>query len=347
MSDNNPEAQDTSTETAPEPSAEEVARAEAIAEVEAEMRGETAPADTDDSTNDEQTADASANPPADATDEGEDATAEQGAGAADAATGADDEGGASDPDPWADAPEAAKAEFAKAEHARKSAEGRLAAAERRLAELTAAQQRESTRTKPEPGGEDAVKTATAQFDKFAEDFPDVAEGVKPLIDVLQGQISALRAEKDAVARSVQTLGEDRLSTVYAEQEAQVIEAHPIAAEIMSDAANDRQKDFLAWQQEQPEFVRQAIVANGDVIRDASSVNRILDMYERDRGLVKDAAPAKPSADAAKRNLQRRARGGPRPSAGVQVPEAGTAETLDDIRREVERDIRNAAQGIIH
>ena len=144
---------------------------------------------------------------------------------------------------------------------------------------------------------------------FAEDYPDVAEGVKPLLDVLRGEIASLRAEKDAVARSVQTLGEDRLSAVYAEQEAQVIDAHPVAAEIMSDTANDRQADFIAWQQGQAEFIRRAIAENGDVIRDAPTVNRILEMYERDRGLAPAPASgngagngAEPNADEARRAL---------------------------------------------
>ena len=328
-----PELQDASPPAAPEPPApEEFGDAERdalIAELEAEERGEE-PASKEPTA----TASASANPPADAGGEVEAAPAD----AAPAQAAPAD----ADPaftDPWADVPEAARAAFAKAERDRKSAEGRLAAADRRLAELTAAP-RESARTEPEPQGEGA-RAADEAFSKFSEDYPDVAEPVKAMFDTLKGEIASLRTEKDAMERSVRTLGEDRLSTVYAEQEAQVLAAHPDFAEIGASEPNESSRDFVAWYEGQPQFVRQAVEANAETVREADAVNLLLNMYKRDRGITREPDAA-PNADEARRNLQLQgARGAPRPSAGARAPEGGRdrVETHDDVRRELEGEER--------
>ena len=333
MAGDNPNPQNPSTETALGPSSEEASedaeRDALIAELEAEERGED-PADK------KPTSPTSASSPADAGDEGEVAPAE-----AAPAQAAPADADPADPDPWADAPESAKAAFAKADRDRKSAEGRLAAAERRLAEITAAP-RVPARTVPEPQGESA-RAADEAFSKFKEDYPDVAEPVKALFDTLKGEIASLRTEKDTVARSVQALGEDRLSTVYAEQEEAVLTAHPIFEEISAETPNERSADFQAWYAGQPEFVRKAVEQNAQQVRDAGTVNRVLTMYEQDRGLTKDANSGRePSLDAARRELQLKgARGNPRPSAGARASEAGreSVETHDDVRRELESEER--------
>ena len=340
MSDNAPESQDASTQAAPEPPAEaaseDAARDALIAEVEALERGE------EPDTKDEPTADASGTPPPDAPAEGEGATAEPATGATPAA---DAEPEATDPDPWADVPEAAKAEYARAEQARRSAEGRLAAAESRLAELTAAP-REPERTETQTADPAAAEAA---FTKFAEDYPDVAEGVKPLFDVLRGENAELRAKLDGATASLRTLGESHLHSAYAEQEQAVMAEHPEFAEISAEAPNDRSRDFQAWYAEQPDFIRQAVEANAETVRDATTVNRILDMYKRDRGLTNGTNGNGNAAETARRAVQRNgARGNPRPSPGAAVPEnAGTvAQTREEIIREIEaeeRRLMNAVQ----
>ena len=331
MSDDNPESQDSSTETAPEPStevaSEDAARDALIAEVEALERGESP------DTQDEPTADASGNPPPDAAADGDgaesaSASAEQGA--------ADNAGEATDPDPWANVPEAAKAEYARAEQARRTAEGRLAAAESRLAELTAAP-REPERTETQTADPAAAEAA---FTKFAEDYPDVAEGVKPLFDVLRGENAELRAKLDGATASLRTLGESHLHSAYAEQEQAVMAEHPEFAEIAAEQPNDRSRDFQAWYAEQPEFIRQAVEANAETVRDATTVNRILAMYKSDRGLTNGANGNGNAAEAARRTVQRNgARGNPRPSPGATVPESrsGALPSRDDLIREVEAD----------
>lgn len=343
-----PEATETATQAAPEPQpgdTADAARDALIAEVEAEERGE-APAEAGtESETAETTAAASANPPADASAEGEGATAEPATGATPAA---DAEPEATDPDPWADAPEAAKAEYARAEHARRTAEGRLASVERRLAELTAAPAEPTPTETAAPADPSAAEAA---FAKFAEDYPDVAEGVRPLMDLIRAENADLRNRLDGATESLRTLGEDRLHTAYVDAEAQVIAAHPEYAEIASETKNERNEDFIAWYRDQAPGIRRIVEENGETVQSAEDVNYVLGLWKRDRGMVNgeaangEAANGAAAADTARRAIQRNgARGAPRPSPGARVPEdaTGAPQTREEIIREIEAEERRLA-----
>ena len=257
---------------------------------------------------------------------------------------------------WSNAPEelrsAFEAEKARADAAvqgRKSAEGRYAASQRRLDALIAG-------TGDKPDDKPANRSQETETDKPAEtepsdewkqvmaDYPEIA---KPLADELARISAGYRAEIDGLkqtqaqmATALQTVGEDRLAESSATQESIVREAHTDYDEI---ADSD---EFVAWANEQPEFIRQGIHANAEMIVDGQGVSRILDMYKADKGIANgkgNGAAAgeppgdeKPAADPVRQIQLASSRGTPAPSPGVQAREDtdGRPETEESVWAEV-------------
>ena len=176
------------------------------------------------------------------------------------------------------------------------------------------------------------------------DYPEIA---KPLADELarisagyRAEIDGLKQSQQQMATALQTVGEDRIEARSAEQETIVREAHADYDDIADS------EDFVAWANDQPEFVRQGIYANAEIIVDGPGVSRILDMYKADKGIGQvngNGAAAgeppgddKPAADPIRKIQLASSRGTPAPSAGVQAREEteGRPETEESVWAEV-------------
>ena len=250
------------TETASEPSPSDAVAdetASAWADVKAEVSGEPSTSDA--------TAQTSAHDDPDAT-----AASAQAGEAADASGGGEAEEGTTEQeaaesatetaaeDVWANAPETLKsaheADTARAdtaEHARKSAEGRINALTRRIDAMIASGG-EQSRTPPadRPSADDTPATETlAELEALEADYPEIAA---PLKAVLMRTEARHKAEITRISQALQTVGEERLDARATAEEGTVVESHPDYNDI---ADSD---DFVAWYNDQPQFVQAGIHA---------------------------------------------------------------------------------------
>lgn len=319
-------------------------------EIEAAERGEKpAAAETGDKPDDEEPA----------------AAAAEAAGEGDKPTAAGDEGGdkptgqaaeGEEKDIWAEAPEPLRSAFEaerqradRAEHGRRSAEGRSATLTRRLEAMIAGEGdpppgergSEAPASRQPPADDSAQDQLTQQLETLKVDYPEFA----PIADAMTRLVEQRQQDRTTIQQlrqGLQTIGEDRLHTVSAEQEQVVLDKHPDFSDI---ADSD---EFVSWAKTQPEFVQAGIIANAEQVVDGEGVVWILDRYKADRGIEsgKDGGSAagqeepgktKPAPDPIRTIQRRSATGTPRSSAGAAVPEQerSTTETEDDVWNEIE------------
>ena len=263
--------------------------------------------------------------------------------------------------------DAQAARATRAEHAFKSREGREAALQRKLDAVIAGDGGEKKPAEGEEPADQPSAEATAaaeEFQKewkdFASNYPEIAEPVGKVIGFQNQRIAALskesadlKQENERLKVGMQQVGEDRQAAAADVAEAQVLEAHPDVDDI---AGTD---DFKEWVDTQPEFIRAAAEANSKVLVDASAVNRILDMYKADKGIVanggrngastaepepgadtKNGAEPEPGAQkpaaSPRRRIQRASASAPAPSPGAPAREDDPTlgETEDDVWAEI-------------
>lgn len=203
---------------------------------------------------------------------------------------------------WSAAPPAMQRAYEAEVHARKSAEGRVAATQRHLHELTASQQADPA----------------ARLQEIRDEYPDILD------PIIEEALRPMQAEINQLRQSQEIIGEERFHAASAQQEALVREAHHDYDDITDS------DDFVAWAHEQGGFLRQAIEANAEFVVNAEDTAMILDKYKGDRGIT---------AGRAIRDIQLRAsQGTPPSSAGAFVGERGSRrnETEADVWAELVR-----------
>lgn len=261
-------------------------------------------------------------------------------------------------DIWRDAPEelrsayeAEKAARTAAERGKGAADGRVSALQRRLDAMMADGRGEAapeaTRTQQrQPGGEgEGTQTEEVEdpdLKAFEEEYPEIAQGMRKMVGRYDERIATLEQENQRLRAGLQTVGEERVEAHAEAEEAVVLEEHPDFDKI---ADSD---DFVAWAQEQPDFVQRGILANAERVVDGAATSRILKMYKEDRGITteagdgtgagqEEAGERKP--DPVRQAQLRSATGGPRPSPGAQVTDRGgrRTETEADVWAELRRE----------
>ena len=330
-------APETAQETAP-PESAEAAEDAAWQEMLAEEYGEGEPA-KEEGTTDEETP---AEPAQEAS--GAEEAGKDGEEAADATEGNPESEEAAAAIDWGNAPEelrsafeAEKARADAAEQGKRSAEGRVAAAQRRLDTLIAGE----GKTKPAPAKpsqqtqEEPVhsKEAEEALKTFETDYPEVAKPilqhvVSPLTRMMQSQAAEIASLKTALSQ----VGDERLEAATVAQEQMVIEAHPDFAEIVSDKA------LAEWANAQPAYVQDLYDRNVDSIVDGAGVVDLINRFKADKGLANGAngngtaageenpGARKPAADPSREIRLRSARGTPAPSPGATAREQTNADT---------------------
>ena len=328
-----PEPEEQAEQTALTPDEEAAAEEEsAWAEIAAAENGEAQAAQAAEQSDED-------NPPSAASD----SEAEDGGKAKPASQEADEA------DIWASAPdelrsafEAERARAEAAEHGRRSVEGRVSALQRRMDAMIAGTDKPSEpaqRQQAEPEQQNgAVADFRKEWDAFVSDYPEIATPVGKILDGFQRQMAALRDENQRTMTALQTVGEDRLHAASAEQERLVMAEHPDYADI---ADSD---DFVVWYGEQPEFIQAAVMENAREIVNGSTVNHLVSLYKRDRGIgngadadtAADGEPSgkqSPAADPI-RKMQLKSASSPRPSPGAVAPEGRRSETEEDVWNEI-------------
>lgn len=230
------------------------------------------------------------------------------------------------PDIWADAPEDLRAAFAaerqradQAEHARRSAEGRLNTAMHRLSRVTGTQQqRPRAGSQPTPTDSDGATDALAAL---REDYPEIAGPVAAVIEGLQAEVRTLREQTD-------TLGEERSLAAAEAAETELREVHP---DFEAVTGTD---DFETWLQSQSRVVQAVALENAEAIVSADDAAFVLDKYKAERGIATSSGngQGQRSTPASLREIRLRSnRGNPKPSNGAVTRERGAEEASSEDR----------------
>jgi hypothetical protein len=183
-------------------------------------------------------------------------------------------------DIWASAPPELKAAYEavaeqakKGEQYRRSNEGRLAAAQRRIDELsrTAALPKATDKGK----GADAATTDDAALQALAEEYPDLA---KPLVE----EIFRLREATTLQGKELSAIGTERRQAALNEQAELLTQQHPDWQDVTADPR------IRPWLDNQPRHIREALLRNANEIVDAEEAADVVGRFKA--YLAIEAAP---------------------------------------------------------
>lgn len=289
--------------------------------------------------------------------EGRDAAADANGGSPDkdadqdaAAAPADKAGNAQQTTPqndiWAAAPPELRSAFEEtrrraeqAEHRFRSDAGRIAALQRQVDEARKGIAAPGTAAGTTQDGEPKSVLESDELKAIKQEYPEIVAPFEAALAQLEGRIH--RHEKELSA-----IGTDRRQAAQNEQLELVRQRHPTFETDL--AANSAQ--FLAWKDQQPRYVQEAIQRNWDGIVDGYEFDDILSRFKSslggNSGSPGQEPPGKgtsqPLADRRKRQLESsaspRSRG---PSVASGIPEDADEETIWKMYDEEDR--RKAAR----
>lgn len=221
-------------------------------------------------------------------------------------------------DVWASAPPELKAAYEEERRARnnlehriRSDDGRVAAMQRRIAEL------ESKLPKPRenaPPGETPQDRAE-RLKQLREDYPEVAQPILQEMDEMRQTVETLRS-----------LEEQRMQQGFAYQESVLAENHADWRQVLgSNGAT-----FQAWLEDQPKAVRESAMLNANQIVDANAAADVVGRFKQFLGMT-PTQPAQATSQAPlndRRQRQLAASAAPRGNAGRPVA-SGIPENGDE------------------
>lgn len=234
-------------------------------------------------------------------------------------------------DIWASAPTELRSAFEEvrkradeAEHRYRSDAGRIAALQRQIDDLkkggTAHGAAEGTTDK------DAAPTvlASEKWKSLKQEYPEVAEPLEAVLSEMESRNHRLEKELSAI-------GSDRRQAARDEQDAIVRTRHQDYDAFLGQ--NSQQ--FMAWKEEQPRYVQEAIQRNWEGIVDANEFVDILDRFKSHIGASGSPGHEPPGSGksqqlAAKRERQRQSLAAPRtsgPSVASGIPEDADPEVI--------------------
>lgn len=190
-------------------------------------------------------------------------------------------------------------------HRLASAEGRVAAFQRRLEEFRKGADPAPAAPEPEKAADPTA--ADSALESIKEDYPEVYEPLAAHAKAQQEAQAAITEQLAAQGQELQNISAARTAETLAANRQTVLAAHPDLVEISSDP------DFTAWLQKQPPRVQQIAIDNGTVIQDAQEASDLLRRFKQDRHYAQLTNPQPkdpaPSQDA-RRKRQREAAGAP-------------------------------------
>lgn len=203
------------------------------------------------------------------------------------APGADSEAspqGSANDDIWANAPAELREAFEKQQRdwdlRLRSANGRVSAFQRQLAQIqqTPTQQPAQQQQEPAPQREtqqqgpasSGIDLNDPKFQQLREDFPDVAG---PLLDV----IADLASQLGGVRQTAGVFEQQQTNAFLAAQEQSLAQAHP---DWQAAATDDR---FAGWLQTQPTAIQEAFQRNHDAIVNGQDAALVIGMFKQQVG----------------------------------------------------------------
>jgi hypothetical protein len=205
-------------------------------------------------------------------DQGNKSTTGEGSGATSQGQSGGSEGsaaeaaGSGEGDIWANVPPEAKAAYEAAveqaktaEHRFKSREGREAALQRQIAELRRTGGQEEPERKPL---KDLLKKETVE--ELGNDYPDL----KPVLEALSAAVDRI----DGVEQQVGEVKTSVVASASSVEEAKLVDAVPDWLEL---AQHDQ---FMAWVEDQPKKVRDAVDANWAAITNATQAAEVFKSF---------------------------------------------------------------------
>jgi hypothetical protein len=222
------------------------------------------------------------------------------------------------PDPWASAPEelrqereALLADKQKLEHRVKTEAGRVAASQRRIAELQKLIQ------SPAQQGRDV--DPTEKLKALAEDYPEVAGPVTEALSLLSGQVSELTATE----ASRREAAKQELHDLVSAEEAAVAAAHPGWEQFLQENGNT----FMSWIEDQPRALREAFIRNQSTITDGQAAIDVIGAFKRH--INPQAEPAQQQQPPNTRR-ERQLAGSASPTGGSRAPvRSGIPDIADE------------------
>lgn len=179
-------------------------------------------------------------------------------------------------DLWETVPEALRNEYRTIRHERDSDRGRIAAYQRRIAELEAAQQAAAA----QPAAAAAPAPQNSDIDQrlrqVREDYPELAE---PLIAVIE----QVRREAEQLGQRQQ----QQLQRYYADQQRRLSAAHPDWSTVFTQNA----AELAAWLPTQPDEFRAALERNAQAIEDAEEAAAVVAAFKAHLQQKQAPAPA--------------------------------------------------------
>src|SRR5690606_22850522 len=201
------------------------------------------------------------------------------------------------PDPWSSAPpelkdayealkaekEAIEATKAKLEQRIRSDDGRVAAYQRRIKELTQAA------GKKEPSRQASVD-ARAAIEGIAEQYPDIAQPLQKVLDALDSRIEKLDERETS-----RTKAEVEEIEAHVRAETEKLETeHPDWFDVISRNA----AAFDAWVEDQPRRIREAAYRNSEHIISASEAAEVVAAFKKHLGASAEPPAAQPPQNVA-------------------------------------------------
>ncbi len=194
------------------------------------------------------------------------------------------EGAAETPDIWGDATPEQKAAFEAATHETASNRNRASAQNRKIAELMAAAQPAAAPAAAPAADVTEEAKPTEKWEKFDEEYPEVAGPVRELFAEIRAENAEIRAKNAALESRVTGITDVQVQDALDSEEAVLLQRHP-------DWDAVRQSDaFKAWYPDQPRYVQEGLARNGDFIVDGQEAASLIDLF-KGGGAAPEPTPA--------------------------------------------------------
>lgn len=236
------------------------------------------------------------------------------------------QGSATD-DIWANAPAELREAFEKqqrdAELRFRSANGRVSALQRQLAQYQQqtqqqpAQQQEPQRETQQPEQRPSgINLTDPKFQQLREDYPEVAG---PLLDV----IADLSSQLGNVRQVAGTFEQQQTQAFLAQQEQALAQAHP---DWVQAAADDR---FAGWLETQPTAIQEAFQRNHDAIVNGQDAALVIGMFKQAVGFSSPQQQQTPTNPAPTQDPRRQRQLAAGKDAGRNSPPAASGIADND------------------
>lgn len=206
-------------------------------------------------------------------------------------------------DIWADATPEQKAAFEAADHENASHRTRASAQNRKITELMAASKPAAEPAAAPAADPAATKETDEKWAQFKEDYPEVAGPLADRMDRQDKEIAGLRGENENLRGQVTGITDAQAQASTNTEEAMLEQRHPEWEKLTAS------EEFVAWLPDQPRYVQEGFVRNGNTIIDGQEAADLMDLFtnSQEPAAQTPEAGAKPATDTNNGKATRRQR----------------------------------------